>query len=88
MLRPPAWMTTFADAAWPRCSQPHRQATCCLTTTVSGKVAEDLELDEEIRMLSHGNYNSYYRAIEEKQLVEFSFVFNGSCDIQALMTQL
>lgn len=54
----------------------------------SGKIAQDLDMHEEIRMLPHGNYNSYYRVIEEKQLVEILFVFNGSRDIQALMAEL
>ena len=55
---------------------------------LSGKIAEDLDMDEKIRMLHHGNYNSYYRVIEEKQLVEVLYVFNGSRDIQAVMAEL
>ena len=55
---------------------------------LSGKVVEDLDMDEEIRMLPHGNYNSYYRVIEKKQLVEVLYVFNGSRDIQELMAEL
>ena len=54
----------------------------------SGKVAEDLELNEKIRILPHGNYIAYYRVIENKQLVEVLYVFNASRDIQSLMTQL
>lgn len=30
----------------------------------------------------------HYRVIEEKQLVEVLYVFNGSRDIQALMAEL
>ena len=45
---------------------------------LSEKLALDLNTDEEIRMLPHDNYNSYYRVIEEKQLVEVLYVFNGS----------
>ncbi len=55
---------------------------------LSGKVAADLEMDEEIRILPHGNYISYYRVVAHKQLVEVLYVFNASRDIQALMTQL
>ncbi len=55
---------------------------------LSGKVAEDLALTEEIRMLPHGNYVSYYRVIENKQLVEILYVFNARRNIQSLMTQL
>ena len=55
---------------------------------LSGKVVEDLDMDEEIRILVHGNYNSYYRVIEKKQLVEVLYVFNGSRDIQELMAEL
>ena len=55
---------------------------------LSRKVAEDLDMDEEIRILPHGNYNSYYRVIEEKQLVEVMYIFNGSRDIQELMAEL
>ena len=55
---------------------------------LSGKVVEDLDMDEEIRILLHGNYNSYYRVIEKKQLVEVLYVFNGSRDIQELMAEL
>lgn len=55
---------------------------------LSGKLASDWDMDEEIRILPHGNYNSYYRVIEEKQLVEVLYVFNGSRDIQALMAEL
>lgn len=54
----------------------------------SGKIAEDLELDEEIRVWSHGNYNSYYRVLEDKQTVEVLFIFNASRDIQSLISRL
>ncbi len=55
---------------------------------LSGKVAEDLALNEEIRMLPHGNYVSYYRVIENEQLVEILYVFNARRDIQSLMIQM
>lgn len=54
----------------------------------SGKVADDIEADQEIRMWSHGNYISYYRVVEEKQLVEVLYVFNASRDMQALIMKL
>lgn len=54
----------------------------------SGKIAEDLELDEEIRVWSHGNYNSYYRVLENKNTVEVLFVFHGSRDVQSLIMGL
>jgi toxin ParE1/3/4 len=54
----------------------------------SGKVAEDLDVGQEIRVWSHGNYNSYYRILEEQQLVEVLFIFHASRDIQALITGL
>lgn len=54
----------------------------------SGKVADDIEVDQEIRMWSHGNYISYYRVVEEKQLVEVLYVFNASRDMQALIMKL
>ena len=54
----------------------------------SGKRVEDLDLDEEIRVMTHGNYNSYYRVIEDRLLVEVLFVFNARRNIQALITGL
>jgi toxin ParE1/3/4 len=54
----------------------------------SGKVADDVEVDQEIRMWSHGNYISYYRVVEEKQLVEVLYVFNTSRDMQSLIMKL
>ena len=54
----------------------------------SGKRVEDLELDEEIRVMTHGNYNSYQRVIEDRLLVEVLFVFNARRNIQALITGL
>lgn len=52
------------------------------------EIGEYIALDNPTRALPHGNYNSYYRVIEEKQLVEVLYVFNGSRDIQALMAEL
>ncbi len=54
----------------------------------SGKITEDLDLDENIRTMPHGNNNSYYRVVEDNQIVEVLFIFNASRDIQALITSL
>lgn len=57
----------------------------------SGKVSEELDLGEEIRIWSYGNYNSYYRVLDDKQTVEVLFVlfvFNASRDIGSLITSL
>jgi len=54
----------------------------------SGKIVKDLDLDEEIRVWLHGNYNSYYQILDDKQIVEILFVFNGSRDIESLITSL
>jgi plasmid stabilization system protein ParE len=54
----------------------------------SGKVADDIEVDQEIRMWSHDNYISNYRVVEEKQLVEVLYVFNTSRDMQSLIMKL
>ena len=54
----------------------------------SGTVVEDLDIDEEIRFFPHGNYNSYYRVIEERQLVEVLFIFNTNRDIRSLIKDL
>lgn len=54
----------------------------------SGKVAEDIEVDQEVRVWSHGNYISYYRVAEDKQLVEVLYVFNASRDMQSLIMKL
>ncbi|KAF3981535.1 MAG: hypothetical protein HFP78_06605 [Methylococcales symbiont of Hymedesmia sp. n. MRB-2018] len=32
----------------------------------SGKVSEELDLGEEIRVWSYGNYNSYYHVLDKK----------------------
>lgn len=45
-------------------------------------------MDEEIRVMTHGNYNSDYRVIEDRLLVEVLFVFNARRNIQALITGL
>lgn len=50
----------------------------------SGKVVQDLvDLGQEIRMWSHGNYNSYYRVDDDKRLVEVLFILHGSRDIHS-----
>ncbi len=54
----------------------------------SGKVVEDLDLGQEIRIWSHGNYNSYYRVLDEEKTVEVLFVFNASRDVSSLVTSL
>ena len=54
----------------------------------SGKVTEDLEFGQEIRVWSYGHYNSYYRVVEDKRRVEVLFIFHASRDIQSLMTQV
>ena len=54
----------------------------------SGKVAEDLELDEEVRVMPYGNYNSYYRVKEEEELVEVLFVFNASRHVRGLLSAI
>ena len=54
----------------------------------SGKVAEDLDLGEEIRVVPYGNYVSYYRVLEDNLVVEVLFIFNASRNIQALITRL
>lgn len=54
----------------------------------AGRVAENLNLDEEIRTTSHGNYNSYYRILDDAQVVEVLFIFNASRDIEALISQI
>ena len=51
----------------------------------SGKVAKDLEIDQEIRVWPYGRYNSYYRVVADKQRVEVLFVFHASRDVQALI---
>ncbi|MEE9337178.1 MAG: type II toxin-antitoxin system RelE/ParE family toxin [Methylococcaceae bacterium] len=58
------------------------------TFPLSGKIAQDLELDQEIRVWSHGNYNSYYRVLEDKEIIEVLFVFHGSRDVQSLIMGL
>ncbi|AYQ56755.1 Plasmid stabilization system [Bathymodiolus thermophilus thioautotrophic gill symbiont] len=54
----------------------------------SGKVVENLDLDKEIRIFSHGSYNNYYRVLDGKQTVEVLFIFNASRDIDSLITSL
>ena len=54
----------------------------------SGKVVEGLNFSEEIRIWSHGHYNSYYHVLDDKQIVEVLFVFNASRDIGSLITDL
>ncbi len=45
---------------------------------LSGRITNDLNRDEEIRMLPYKNYKSYYRVKEDQQLVEILFVFNSN----------
>lgn len=47
----------------------------------SGRVVENLGLDEEIRIWSYGNYNSYYRVLDDIQVVGVLFILNASRDI-------
>ena len=54
----------------------------------AGKIVEDLEFEQEVRVWPYGDYNSYYHVIEDKQLVEVLFVFHTSRDVQALMAGL
>ena len=54
----------------------------------SGKVVDNLDLGEEIRVLHYRNYNSYYRVVEETQTVEVLFIFNAGRDVQALIGSL
>ena len=49
---------------------------------------ENLDLDKEIRIFSHGSYNNYYRVLDGKQTVEVLFIFNASRDIDSLITSL
>ncbi len=55
---------------------------------LSGKIYEELNLGEEIRVWSHGNYNSYYRVLDNKQVIEILFIFNASRDMRSLITSL
>ncbi|WP_241086789.1 type II toxin-antitoxin system RelE/ParE family toxin [Candidatus Vondammii sp. HM_W22] len=54
----------------------------------SGKISQELDLGEEIRVWSHANYNSYYRILDDKQIVEVLFIFNASRDVGSLITSL
>ena len=54
----------------------------------SGKVAGDLNLGREIRIWSYGHYNSYYRVLEDRQVVEVLFIFHASRDADALIRDL
>ena len=58
------------------------------TFPYSGKVVENLDLGEEIRIWSYGNYNSYYHVLDNKQTVEVLFIFNASRDVSSLITSL
>jgi len=55
---------------------------------LSGRVSEDLDLAEEIRIWSHGNYNCYYRVLGDKKTIEVLFIFNASRDIRSLIQKL
>ncbi len=55
---------------------------------LSGKISQELDLIDEIRVWSHGNYNSYYRVLDSKQTVEVLFIFNASRDVGSLITSL
>ncbi|SMM98595.1 hypothetical protein SPONN_2609 [uncultured Candidatus Thioglobus sp.] len=55
---------------------------------LSGKVVEELDLSEEIRIWSYGHYNSYYRVLDDKKFVEVLFIFNASRDVDSLITSL
>lgn len=50
----------------------------------SGKVSEELDLGEEIRIWLY----SYYRVLDGKQVVEVLFIFNASRDVGSLITSL
>ncbi|SMN16936.1 hypothetical protein CRYPD_1350 [uncultured Candidatus Thioglobus sp.] len=54
----------------------------------SGKIVEELDLIDEIRIWSYDHYNSYYRVLDDKQIVEILFVFNASRDVSSLITSL
>jgi plasmid stabilization system protein ParE len=54
----------------------------------SGKLVEDLGLDEQIRVWPYENYNSYYFVREEQLTVEILFVFNASRNIKNLIADL
>ncbi len=54
----------------------------------SGRVAENLDLNEEIRTTSYRDYNIYYRALDDEQVVEVLFIFNASRYIEALIKNL
>lgn len=58
------------------------------TFPLSYKVATDLEINEEIRICSYGNYNSYYRVIEDKNLVEVLFIYHANRNIKELIVGL
>lgn len=53
----------------------------------SGRVVDGLSIQGTIRLYSYGNYNSYYRVIDDDKLVEILFVFHASRDFEALITQ-
>ncbi|CAC9613832.1 hypothetical protein [uncultured Gammaproteobacteria bacterium] len=54
----------------------------------SGKIVKELDLIDEIRIWSYDHYNSYYRVLDDKQIVEILFVFNASRDVSSLITSL
>ncbi|CAC9620630.1 hypothetical protein [uncultured Gammaproteobacteria bacterium] len=54
----------------------------------SGKIVKELDLIDEIRIWPYDHYNSYYRVLDDKQIVEILFVFNASRDISSLITSL
>jgi plasmid stabilization system protein ParE len=55
---------------------------------LSGKIYKELELIGEIRICSYGNYNSYYRVLDNSQIVEVLFIFNAGRDIDSFMASL
>lgn len=67
------------------------ELTSSLINTVStfprsAPVAEGLDLSEEIRVYSYGNYNCYYRVIDEAEAIEVLYIFNASRDVQSLIS--
>lgn len=54
----------------------------------SGRLTNNINENQDIRVWSYGRYNCYYHVIEEKSLVEILFVFHASRDIQKLMGNL
>lgn len=54
----------------------------------SGRVSDDLDFSEETRVFPYGNYISYYRVIEQRQVVEVLFIFNARRDIGRIFGDL